>query len=116
MTASTTALFVIDIQHALAIDPKERIPHADRLVAAAGEVVDAARAVNPPLIVFVQHEEKPENGCLVRGSEPWKLVFNPDQGAPNELLVHKTTRESCNNSERIFANTLQGTLLNQTPV
>lgn len=93
MTAQNTALFVIDIQHALAVDPEERIPHADRLVAAAKEVVDAARAVKPALIVFVQHEEAPESGGLVRGSEAWKLVFNPEQDATNELLVSKTTRE-----------------------
>lgn len=98
MAPPKTALFVIDIQHALAVDPKEKIPHSERLVAAAQEIVNTARSVSaasaqdPALIVFVQHEEPPESQGLVNGTEGWKLVLPPNDGAANEWLVAKTTR------------------------
>jgi nicotinamidase-related amidase len=98
-----TALFVIDIQNDLATDPETRIPHADRVKAAGGKILGAARAAlgaepgtSPGAlasIIFVQHEEKPEDGPLVRGSEPWKLVFEPRAGVSRERLVPKWTRE-----------------------
>lgn len=98
--ATSTALFVIDIQNDLATDPKTRVPHAERIRIAGDKILATARAIlrgkseNPPtIIVFVQHEETPESGSLVRGSEPWKLVFEP-QGDGPEILVSKTTRES----------------------
>ncbi|KAK4032706.1 Isochorismatase-like protein [Parachaetomium inaequale] len=98
-----TALFVIDIQNDLATDPGTRIPHAARIRAAGDKILSVARAVldgrgasppSPGLIVFVQHEEKPEDGTLVRGSEPWKLVFEPRRDAPEELLISKWTRDT----------------------
>lgn len=97
MVKSRTALFVIDIQHFLANDPDTRIPHAEKLKAAGREILSTARNLTDSdgqdvgLIVFVQHEQNPENGALVRGTEPWTLVFQPDEGASNEWLVHKTT-------------------------
>ena len=42
--------------------------------------------------MFVQHEEPPEEGALVRGSKPWELVFEPEAGNESEILVGKTTR------------------------
>jgi nicotinamidase-related amidase len=97
--ATTTALFVIDIQNDLATDPKTRVPHAERIRAAGDKILATARGIlqgkteNPPtVIVFVQHEEKPESGPLLRGSEPWKLVFEPRGDGP-EILVSKTTRK-----------------------
>ncbi|KAK4233182.1 Isochorismatase-like protein [Achaetomium macrosporum] len=104
-----TALFVIDIQNDLTTDPKTRIPHADRIRAAGTKMLSVAREllesnnhthpdrseVPPPaLIVFVQHEENPKDGPLVRGSEPWKLVFEPRADAPYERLVAKRTRDT----------------------
>ncbi|KAK3303042.1 Isochorismatase-like protein [Chaetomium strumarium] len=105
-----TALFVIDIQNDLTTDPKTRIPHADRIRTAGTKILSVARArldknspssthhtdVPPPaLIVFVQHEERPEDGPLVRGSEAWKLVFEPRADAPYyERLVGKYTRDT----------------------
>lgn len=99
---SRSALFVIDIQRELAQDPKTRIPHAERvcsagekILAAAREIVDSYRVTgqqSPSIIVIVQHEEKPEEGTLVRGTEPWKLVFEPRDGVKEERLVSKTTR------------------------
>lgn len=100
MAPPQTALFVIDIQHALAVDPEEKITHSERLVAAAQEVIDTARSINttstedPALIVFVQHEEPPESQGLVNGTDGWKLVFPPLHGAANEWLVAKTTRNT----------------------
>ncbi|KAK3367856.1 Isochorismatase-like protein [Podospora didyma] len=103
--ATTTALFVIDIQHDLAVDPDIRVPHADRIRAAGAKILSTARAIldahrpgasSPPpaFIVFVQHEEQPEQGPLVRDSAPWKLVFEPRTDAEEELLIHKTTRDT----------------------
>ncbi|KAG7284563.1 hypothetical protein NEMBOFW57_010941 [Staphylotrichum longicolle] len=95
-----TALFVIDIQNDLATDPNTRIPHSARIKAAGEKILAAARATKnipqsgPSTIVFVQHEEKPESGSLVRGSEPWQLVFEPRPGASTERLVAKWTRDT----------------------
>ncbi|KAJ9131734.1 hypothetical protein NKR23_g11594 [Pleurostoma richardsiae] len=99
-----SALFVIDIQNDLARDPNTQIPHAARVVAAGEQIVSAARAAiksqhlwtedSLSSILFVQHEEKPEEGPLVRGTAPWELVFQPQAGADNEMLVHKTTRST----------------------
>ncbi|KAH6614405.1 Isochorismatase-like protein [Chaetomium sp. MPI-SDFR-AT-0129] len=98
-----TALFVIDIQNDLATDPNTKIPHSDRIRAAGGKILSSARTAlesntqggsRPSLIVFVQHEESPESGSLVRGSEPWKLVFEPRAGSPKERLVPKSTRST----------------------
>ncbi|UNI23933.1 hypothetical protein JDV02_009722 [Purpureocillium takamizusanense] len=97
-----TALFVIDIQKELADDPQTEIPHAARIRDAGDRILDAARNLassvpqgkQPALIVFVQHEERPEQGTLANGSEPWKLVFNPREGAKDEILVAKITRDT----------------------
>jgi nicotinamidase-related amidase len=97
-----SALFVIDIQRELADDPKTQIPHADRIRAAGEKILSAAREVvdqyrtaqkqSPSVIIFVQHEEKPDQGTLVRDTEPWRLVFELRGGIQEERLVAKTTR------------------------
>lgn len=97
-----SALFVIDIQRELAQDPKTRIPHGDRICSTGEKILAAARDIvgqyqvaqkqSPSVIVFVQHEEKPDEGTLVRDTEPWRLVFEPRDGIPEERLVAKTTR------------------------
>ena len=89
-----TALFVIDIQNDLATDPKTRIPHAERINVAGKAILAAARMQQgaPQIIIFVQHEEQPEDGPLVRGSDPWKLVFEPREDAPRERRIAKWTR------------------------
>ncbi|KPM42186.1 hypothetical protein AK830_g4426 [Neonectria ditissima] len=100
MSSSRTALFVIDIQKGLAANPKTEIPHAARIKDVGDKILLAARSLNAspekpaPLIVFVQHEETPDDGDLVNGSESWKLVFTPQAGADNEILVSKTTRDT----------------------
>lgn len=98
-----SALFVIDIQRELAQDLKTRIPHADRVCGAGEKILLTARNIidsyrskdqqSPSIIVFVQHEENAEEGTLVSGTEPWKLVFEPRDGVSEEILVAKTTRE-----------------------
>jgi nicotinamidase-related amidase len=100
---SRIALFVIDIQVELAQDPKTEIPHARRIreageliLSKARSIIDTARAnrQHPNLeIVIVQHEEKAEDGTLVRGSQPWKVIFPPREGDDVERLVSKNIRE-----------------------
>ena len=104
MATTRSAIFVVDIQHELAGDDKTCIPHADRVKSASERILTSARRISdsskvetsappPPLLVFVQHEEDAASGTLVRGSEPWKLVFEPRANNENEILVAKTTRE-----------------------
>jgi Isochorismatase family len=98
-----TALFVIDIQKDLADNSGGEIPTASRIKKAGSEILKRARKASddsrakgetPPLnIIFVQHEEPPESGALVRGSEPWKLVFEPRENEAFEKLVAKTDGE-----------------------
>jgi hypothetical protein len=100
---SQTALFVVDIQNDMANDPKTEIPHAARIRDVGAKILVKARAVedNSTLIdggskmsiVFVQHEESPGDGPLVKGMKPWELVFDPRKGAGSERLVAKTTRQ-----------------------
>ncbi|KUI56054.1 Streptothricin hydrolase [Cytospora mali] len=99
-----SALFVIDIQRELAQDPKTRIPHAERVCSAGEKILSVARGIidtyrsseqqSPSTIVVVQHEERPEDGTLVRDTEPWRLVFEPRDGVREEVLVAKTTRNT----------------------
>lgn len=103
MTTRRTALFVIDIQNDLATDPKTRIPHAARLLDAADKVITSTRKQlealrqtqdqSRPLLVFVQHSEDPSSGALVKGTNPWKLVFHPRPDDADEILMGKTTRK-----------------------
>ncbi|KAL2146381.1 hypothetical protein VTI28DRAFT_4134 [Corynascus sepedonium] len=98
------ALFVIDIQNDLATDPSSKIPHASRIRSSGEKIISAARtalqtqknntAFRLKSIIFVQHEEGPENGTLVRGSDPWKLVFEPIPGEATERVVPKWTRDT----------------------
>jgi len=100
---SRTALFVIDIQIDMAQDPKTEIPHARRIREAGAEILNRARSAidnartnnrEPNLeIVIVQHEEKPADGPLVKGSEPWKLIFDPRQSDDAERVVSKSVRK-----------------------
>ena len=103
--SSRTALFTIDIQNELAIDPQTRIPHAERVLTASTEILKTARSIidahretsrlSPSIIVFVQHEESPtEGGTLIKGTEPWELAFKPRDGIEEEILVEKTTGKS----------------------
>lgn len=103
MTTPRTALFVIDIQKDLALDPKTQIPHAERIRHAGAEILSSFRSIRSnlkPVIVFVQHEESPDRGPLVKGSDPWKLVFENDPSRTNERLVSKDQRMNCRHSHR----------------
>ena len=99
MAQPRSALFAIDIQHDLAGEPSTRIPGAERLVDAAGQVLTSARALidsyrgrgaaSPFSIVVVQHEEA--EGAMTRGSKAWEVIFPPREGVAEESLVAKTT-------------------------
>jgi nicotinamidase-related amidase len=95
-----TALFVIDIQVDLADNTSSQIPHASRVRDAAAAILAKARnQINsartngenlPAIIVFVQHEERPDQGSLVKGSPLWELVFKPRKDDDAERVVSKT--------------------------
>ncbi len=97
------ALFVIDIQNELAADASTKIPHAERIKLAGNAILNTVRGIiddarrshelPPFVIVVVQHEEPPEEGTLVRNTDPWKVVFEPRQDVDDEWLVAKTTRK-----------------------
>ncbi|KAF3041520.1 hypothetical protein E8E12_004871 [Didymella heteroderae] len=104
---SRTALFVIDIQRALADDPSTQIPHAKRVVDAGNRILRNGRGIIDKSvmrgekasldIVCVQHEETSEKGNLQRGSREWALVFPPRDddwttSMGNECLVSKDVR------------------------
>ncbi|KAI1057234.1 hypothetical protein LB507_002144 [Fusarium sp. FIESC RH6] len=97
MAAPTSALFVVDIQNDLASDPYTRIQHAERICHAGTDILRAVRgllAEPKPIIVFVQHEEAPEDGPLVRGTQQWELVFKNNPKNTRELLVSKNQRNT----------------------
>lgn len=103
--SSPTALFVIDIQNDFFTNPELTIPDPKRIRTAGAAILKRARAkldsaksksgaaddeTEMPLrIIFVQHEEDEAEGPLVRGTEPWQLVFEPREG---ETIVGKTTK------------------------
>jgi hypothetical protein len=98
MTTPRSALFVIDIQKYLASNPKTQIAHAERICRAGVDILSFVRGfkTNPtPLIVFVQHEESPDRGPLVKGTDSWKLVFENDPSKARERLVSKNQRINC---------------------
>jgi hypothetical protein len=100
-----TALFVIDIQNENATDPATRVRAADRVKGAGKNILRCARlaldtyretrtTALPILIIFVQHEDLPGTGTLLKDTEAWNLVFEPRPGVEEEILVQKTTSQS----------------------
>lgn len=87
----------------MALDPETSVQHAAELNVAASTILSTVRRIidefrqkkelSPFLIVFVQHEESPSQGSLVRDTEPWKLVYEPREDVDEEILVHKTHGE-----------------------
>ncbi|OJJ42080.1 hypothetical protein ASPZODRAFT_105806 [Penicilliopsis zonata CBS 506.65] len=96
---SRRALFVIDIQNELIADPDTRIPTSERIIKASEEILNTAREAlglnsprkSPQIIVFIQHEEFPPEGTMLRGSKPWELFFPPRPSQEYEILVAKST-------------------------
>ncbi|KAF9700977.1 hypothetical protein EKO04_000016 [Ascochyta lentis] len=98
---SRTALFTIDIQHSLTTPPTS-IPTAPRILHAATTLLSRTRHsiqtsrlqhLPPNLdLVIVQHEESPQTGCLVRGSQAWEVVFLHRESDGNEMLIAKRDR------------------------
>ncbi|KAH8646100.1 Isochorismatase-like protein [Xylariales sp. PMI_506] len=105
-TPRRRALFLIDVQNELAADASSKVPRADELLSALSSILAAARGIidvnrredqpkaSPFILVIVQHEEKPEDGNLVRDTDPWRLVFEPRLDVNEEWLVSKTTRNT----------------------
>ncbi|KAK4675809.1 hypothetical protein QC764_507340 [Podospora pseudoanserina] len=107
---SKTAILVVDIQNSLATNPCTKIPHAARVCEAGTSILQVARQIRdtrvrehslPPgfITVFVQHQESPEEGLLVFGTDPWGLVFKPRQGLENgeDFVVAKSVRTAFSN-------------------
>ncbi|KAK4642182.1 hypothetical protein QC761_507340 [Podospora bellae-mahoneyi] len=107
---SKTAILVVDIQNSLATDSGTKIPHAARVCEAGTSILQVARQIRdtrvrehslPPgfITVFVQHQESPEEGLLVFGTDPWGLVFKPRQGLENgeDFVVAKSVRNAFSN-------------------
>lgn len=105
---SGTALFVIDIQNGLANSTTE-IPHAPRIRQAAETILNTVRGkASPggnPDIFIVQHEESPESGDLVRGTELWELVFSPR--GDDEKVLSKHTCMSNNYFQRTLLTSIR---------
>ncbi|KAK0658720.1 Isochorismatase-like protein [Cercophora samala] len=108
--SAKTAILVVDIQNSLATDPGTKIPHAARVCEAGTRILQVARRIRdtrvreqglPPgfITVFVQHQESPDEGLLIWGTEPWGLVFEPRQDLVNEeeFVVAKSVRNAFSN-------------------
>jgi nicotinamidase-related amidase len=99
--SSTRALFVVDIQNELIADPDTRIPNSKHIIKATEEILKVSRSILdsyessnsllPWLIVFVQHEESPSEGTMLRGSKSWELFFPPRSNRQDEIVVAKST-------------------------
>ncbi|KAI8940412.1 hypothetical protein NX059_004102 [Plenodomus lindquistii] len=108
-----TALFVIDIQVALAQNATTEIPHTERIRVAGTTILQRARKVIDAAgehggtsnldVVFVQHEEVAEKGPLVKGSKPWELVFKPRDQTRWERLVSKDVRDTFESNPQLAA-------------
>ncbi|KAJ5979673.1 hypothetical protein N7481_006971 [Penicillium waksmanii] len=102
--SSPRALFVVDIQNELIADPDTCIPNSKQVIKATEEILKVSRLIldsyegsnSPPpwLIVFVQHEEFPPEGTMLRGSKSWELFFPPRSNRQDEILVAKSTGDT----------------------
>ncbi|KAF3045388.1 hypothetical protein E8E11_005951 [Didymella keratinophila] len=115
---SRTALFVIDIQHALASSPSTRVPHATRIIDAGTQILNDARSIisgsltrgEPAFldIIVVQHSESPSEGPLQKDSTEWELVFPPlgldwTSHTGSERLVSKDVRDTFESNPSLAA-------------
>ena len=85
----TTALIVIDVQHAL-FQPEPRPFEADAVLARINQLSAAARAAAVP-VVWVQHER--DGHALAHGSPGWALAAALHTEA-DDLYFRKTTPDS----------------------
>jgi nicotinamidase-related amidase len=85
----TTALLIIDVQHALCTGEYECFD-IQRVIANINSLSAKARETGVP-VVLIQHEEKGD--LLQHGSEGWQLAASLET-SPQDLRVRKTTRDS----------------------
>lgn len=79
----TTALLIIDVQHALCTGP-DAVLDSDQTIARINLLSARARAAGAP-VIFVQHDDE---GTLRQGSPGWQLAAGLQQEA-SDLLVGK---------------------------
>ncbi|MHC8305277.1 cysteine hydrolase family protein [Pseudomonas sp. PB3P13] len=85
----TTALLIIDVQHALCTGDYECF-EIKRVIDAINGLSAKARKAGAP-VVLIQHEE--ESGPFVHGTPEWQLAETLVT-APQDLRVRKTTPDS----------------------
>jgi nicotinamidase-related amidase len=85
----TTALLIIDVQHALCVGEYQCYDIA-RVIDTINDLSTRAREAGVP-VVLIQHEEK--DSPLAHGAEGWQLAPGLLIGA-DDLRVRKTTRDS----------------------
>lgn len=90
----STALLIIDMQHALCFG-EEAAFESERVIDRINMVAEQARAADAP-VVLIQHEE--EGGSLRFGSEGWQLASGLVI-APGDLRMRKTTPDSFHRTE-----------------
>lgn len=81
----TTALLIIDVQHALCAGPYAAF-ESRRLIETINQVSAVARNAGAAVVV-IQHEEA--DGPMAQGSEGWQLAADLST-SPTDILVRKT--------------------------
>jgi nicotinamidase-related amidase len=79
----TTALLIIDVQHALCTGP-DAVVNGELTIANINLLSQKARAAGMP-VIFVQHEDQ---GALLQGSAGWQLA-RACNGMTTDLDVRK---------------------------
>jgi nicotinamidase-related amidase len=90
----TTALLIIDVQHALCHGEYAGF-EADRVISQINLVSRSVREANG-VVVVIQHEDA--TGPFVYGSEGWRLAKGLET-APRDILVRKTATDSFHNTQ-----------------
>ena len=85
MTASRTALLIIDVQQGLCEGEHDSF-ESEQVIARINAVSDKARVAGAP-VVFIQHEST--SGYLEHGSDAWQLARGL-RHEPDDLRVRKT--------------------------
>lgn len=91
LPARTTALMLIDLQHAL-IDVDPRPDDADAVIARVNTLAARTRAAGVP-VLWVQHERATPGHVLQHGSPGWALAHGLQTGA-DDVFFRKSTPDS----------------------
>lgn len=92
--AMTTALLIIDVQHALCTGDEAAF-EIDAVIERINALVAAARATSVP-VILIQHEDA--EGSLRFGADGWQLADGL-AAHPDDLRVRKTTPDSFHQTE-----------------